>query len=206
MNICLNNLKPSYFEDSEIVNSEVYGIENLCFQEGYKYLISAHSGKGKSSLLNFIYGTNKKFIGEINFSSQISNPSKVKQLSYVFQDLKLFEEITVLQNIALKNELTQHKSAQEIKDYLLAFNLWHKKDVLLKKMSYGQRQRIAIIRALCQPFNFLLLDEPFSHLDNENIKIAWSIIKKEVALNNAGLIMISLGNNYGIAFDKVLSL
>jgi putative ABC transport system ATP-binding protein len=58
--------------------------------------------------------------------------------------------------------------------------------------SYGERQRIAIIRALQQPFDFLILDEPFSHLDEANAKKAMELILEEVDKRQAGLIMADL--------------
>ena len=71
---------------------------------------------------------------------------------------------------------------------------------LLKKpcgtLSFGQRQRIAIIRALCQPFDFLLLDEPFSHLDEANIKAASQLIKNECEAQGSSFILVSLGEEY----------
>ena len=73
-------------------------------------------------------------------------------------------------------------------------------------MSYGQRQRIAIIRALCQPFDFLLLDEPFSHLDADNIQKAIDLILEICNAENAGMMLVSLGEDYGISFDKRLEL
>ena len=58
--------------------------------------------------------------------------------------------------------------------------------------SYGEQQRIAIIRALMQPFEWLLLDEPFSHLDKENIIKAAALIKEECLQRNAGFIITDL--------------
>jgi len=73
-------------------------------------------------------------------------------------------------------------------------------------MSYGQRQRIAIIRALCQPFDYLLLDEPFSHLDEANVKAACALIRAVCAEQNAGYILVSLGENYFMEYDEILVL
>jgi putative ABC transport system ATP-binding protein len=58
--------------------------------------------------------------------------------------------------------------------------------------SYGEQQRIAIIRALLQPFDFLLLDEPFSHLDNDNAVKAMELILEETALRNACVLFADL--------------
>ena len=70
------------------------------------------------------------------------------------------------------------------------------------ELSYGQRQRVAIIRALSQPFEYLLLDEPFSHLDDENTQKACTLIETALAKNNAGLILVSLGEKYFLKYDK----
>ena len=63
---------------------------------------------------------------------------------------------------------------------------------LCSTCSYGEQQRIAIIRALQQPFNFLLLDEPFSHLDEANRKKAMELIEEETTLRKASIILADL--------------
>jgi putative ABC transport system ATP-binding protein len=62
----------------------------------------------------------------------------------------------------------------------------------VKKSSYGEQQRIAIIRALMQPFDFLLLDEPYSHLDEENRTKAMELIYEECDQRNAAMILADL--------------
>jgi putative ABC transport system ATP-binding protein len=63
---------------------------------------------------------------------------------------------------------------------------------LCKTCSYGEQQRIAIIRSLQQPFNFLLLDEPFSHLDESNREKAMELMEEEAGLRNAAIILADL--------------
>lgn len=58
--------------------------------------------------------------------------------------------------------------------------------------SYGEQQRAVIIRALLQPFDILLLDEPFSHLDNKNAEKAMELIVEESKLRNATIIFADL--------------
>ena len=180
------------------------------FENGKSYLIIANSGKGKSSILNFIYGSSINYQGSITYSSDIIEDSTLNLrktvLSYVFQDFKLFPELTVFENICIKNDLTNHKTNPEIHAFLEKLNLQNRAHALVSSLSLGEKQRVAIIRALCQPFKFLLMDEPFSHLDDRNIKLTSRIIKEELYSNNASLILTSLGSEYLFDYDKVFNL
>ena len=209
MTIRLNNIKPSYMSDSEISESDIYLQESVLFEKGRKYLIKANSGHGKSSLLNIIYGSNANFDGNINYDGNSNHNTfsfRESKISYVFQDLKLFPDLTIFENIQLKNGLTNNKSVEEIDHLIDQVLLSHKRDNLVRNLSLGQKQRVAIIRALCQPFEFLLMDEPFSHLDDKNIGIITNIVSQEVEKQNASLIMTSLGDTSYFDYDKILNL
>jgi len=210
MNIELQKVKPTYMSAEELKNSEVYLSEKVVFQEGNKYLISASSGHGKTSILNFIYGSNINYEGQILFDGSKREDEifslRQNRISYVFQDLKLFPALTLLENILLKNNLTNHKSQQEIEAWIDRVQLGHKKSSPVQTMSLGQRQRTAVLRALCQPFDFLLMDEPFSHLDEGNVRILCDIISEEIELQKAGLILTSLGSKDYFNYDAILNL
>ncbi len=192
--------------DAEINASDIYLQKNIVFNSGEFYLIKANSGNGKSSLLNFIYGVNSNYSGKITFSTNDQSSFKIDKLSYVFQDFKLFEALSVIENIQIKNKLTNFKTDLQIETLLQKVGLLHKKNALVKTLSLGQRQRVSIIRALCMPFEFLLLDEPFSHLDNDNIKILTTIIEKQCKAQNAGIILTTLNNDYLFNYDSILNL
>ncbi|MBQ5924470.1 MAG: ABC transporter ATP-binding protein, partial [Alistipes sp.] len=72
--------------------------------------------------------------------------------------------------------------------------------------SFGQQQRVALIRALCQPYNFILLDEPISHLDDRNSDTMRDILLREVRSNGASLIATSIGKHMNIDYDICLNL
>jgi len=197
--IKLENILPFPLKDFGFEQSEIWE-KNIEFEKGKYYQIVAPSGVGKSTLINIIYGDRKDFQGTVFFDAINSNSFKESdwstirktQLSYVFQGLHLFEELTLLENIQLKNGLTNQVSEKQIKEWISAVSLsqhLHQKAVHL---SYGQRQRIAVIRSFCQPFDFILLDEPFSHLDENNQKLLMDLIEKEVKKNNAGIIVTTL--------------
>ena len=209
MIINLNNIKPTYMSESEVSGSDVYLKKNINLESGKNYLFKANSGSGKSSILNFIYQSNENFEGSIQYKN-IRYKNKIdirkKFISYVFQDFKLFGNLSVWDNIKIKNNLTVHKTDKEINDLLNKIGLGEKKDSLVNKLSIGQKQRTAIVRSLCQPFKFLLLDEPFSNLDEDNITIITKILNNELENKAAGLIVTTLNNKYLFSYNKIFKL
>jgi putative ABC transport system ATP-binding protein len=196
--------------ESDVKGSDIFLNDVVSFEKGKKYFIRANSGKGKTSVLNFIYGCNLHYDGKIlidgNNIARDTAEIRKNVLSYVFQDFKLFPEISLFENIQIKNKLTGYKSEKEIHALIDEVNLHHKRNALVKTLSLGQRQRVAIIRAFCQPFNFLLMDEPFSHLDEENIGILSGMINREVEKQEAGMILTSLGSEYQFQYDIIYNL
>lgn len=210
MNITIHNVVPTYFTPaSSEVWSKIFGL-----QPTGKYLIKAVSGSGKSSFFNFLYGINTNYSGSILFDDvDIASYSETQwttlrrnKLSMVFQGLRLFPELTALENIQLKNQLTNYKTLEEIQTYMKRLDVAHLSNAKAETLSYGQQQRIAIVRALCQPFDFLLLDEPFSHIDTEQIANATALISEEIEKRKATLVLASLGNTYDINYTKIFSL
>jgi ABC-type phosphate/phosphonate transport system ATPase subunit len=82
-------------------------------------------------------------------------------------------------------------------------NKWEQKCGLL---SMGQQQRVAIIRALCQPFEWLILDEPFSHLDIENTQRSLKLIDERCNHLKAGFVLTSLGDRHEYNYDDEIKL
>ena len=73
-------------------------------------------------------------------------------------------------------------------------------------MSFGQQQRVAMIRALVQPFDFLLADEPISHLDDTNSAIMADIMMTEARQQGAAVIVTSIGKHMALDYDKTIKL
>ena len=91
---------------------------------------------------------------------------------------------------------------KEILELLKQVGLDHKWHHFCGNLSLGQQQRIAIIRALLQPADFLIMDEPFSHLDEINSDIAMNLIHNHCIENNTGIILTTLGQQYTIQWHK----
>ena len=211
--ITLSNLLPNVFQDGRVINSEVWNSE-VTLDQGKHYLIEAASGTGKSSLLSFLYGYRVDFSGRILFDERASSTLSIKEwtrlrqaeFAILFQELRLFPELTALENIHIKNQLTGYKTEQEIETYFEALGIGEKKHQLCGKLSWGQRQRVAFIRTLCQPCAFLFLDEPISHLDRENGEIMKALLLEELNRQGAGLILTSIGKHLDMPYHTHLTL
>lgn len=190
--IKLNKIIPDYLGD--ISKSDVYG-KYFCISKGDFIHIEAPSGTGKTTFLHILYGINPQYKGAILWDNKPSiSFDEIRQfhLSVVFQDLRLIQDISVADNVLLKNQLTNHKTTEEIKemlDFLGVEMHWNK---LTQQLSRGEQQRVAIVRALCMPFSFIVLDEVMSHLDEPNrLKVA-KLILAECVKNEAALVMLNL--------------
>lgn len=199
MQILLQEIVPGYFEKEQISSSEIWG-RNISFTKGEHVYIVAPSGSGKTSLIHFIYGMRKDYAGMISygdenikkFSLEKFSTYRQKNLSIVFQDLRLFNDQTVRANIELKRQLNPYHPPAKIDDMAGRLGIRNKLNRLAKTCSYGEQQRIAIIRALMQPFDFLLLDEPFSNLDEQNRMKAFELIAEECKERKASMIFADL--------------
>ena len=210
MRIELHNLKPKYMSESEVIGSDIYLQPSVVFEQGCKYLIRARSGHGKTSLLNFIYGISDRYDGEVLLTEsgerRTGKELRTRVLSFVFQDLALFPELTAMENVQLKNRLTGYKSDAEIEKMLDTLLPEGKKHQPVATLSLGQRQRVAAVRALCQPFKLLLMDEPFSHIDSDNARRVAEMVNEEVQRQGAGLIVTALDAIDYFPFDETLNL
>lgn len=199
MQILLQEIIPTYLETEQINGSEIWG-KNIAFSKGEHVHIVAPSGSGKTSLIHFIYGLRKDYDGTIsyekenikNFSLEKFSTFRQKNLSIVFQDLRLFTDQSVRQNIELKRQLNPYHPPQKIDEMAKRLGIADKLNRIAKTCSYGEQQRLAIIRALMQPFDFLLLDEPFSNLDENNRVKAFELIAEECEQRKASMIFADL--------------
>ncbi len=199
MQILLKEIMPVYFEKEQTTGSEIWGRE-VSFTKGEHVHVVAPSGSGKTSLVHFIYGLRKDYNGKITLgdlniskeSAEISAGVRQKNLSIIFQDLRLFLTLSARENIEVKRQLNPWYPPEKINEMAGRLGIANKLDRPVKTCSYGEQQRIAIIRALMQPFDFLLLDEPFSNLDENNRHKAFDLIYEECGQRGASMIFADL--------------
>lgn len=211
--IKLEQVCPIYLEAEKIKNSEVWN-KGLNFISGEKIQIVAPSGQGKTSFIHFLYGLRKDYTGNIIMDetpiNQMDEEAIAKlrslHLSIQFQDLRLFNEHTGHENIVVKKDLEPFENTVSVREMARHLGVENKLNQPIQVCSYGEQQRIALIRCLQQPFNFLLLDEPFGHLDEKNREKAMELILQQVTERKAAVILADLQVIPYFKADKILHL
>ncbi len=215
MNLILDRLIPYSLKDRIASSSSAIWNQIVTFDESNKIKIEAPSGTGKTTLTHILYKVRADYTGSIKYADLELGKcnedalAELRQhhLSIVFQDLRLFPELTAFENIEIKRLLTPQFSTQELVfEMAEALGVASILDQKIRFCSFGEQQRIAIIRALMQPFNWLILDEPFSHLDQENIKLASKLIASACEKRNAGLVIMGLNKDHYFDYSKELVL
>lgn len=213
--IRLHGVIPEVFNGSIPTDpvSDVWGCD-LDFEKGKSYLIKAASGRGKSSLCSYIYGLRKDYSGDIFFNQQslagLSEVdwTKIRQnsLGVLFQDLRLFGDLNAVDNVMIKAGLTSFCDERKAVAMLAELGLSDRLDRPVRLLSFGQQQRVAFVRMLCQKADFWMLDEPVSHLDAANGNIMVEMLRNEARRNDTGIIVTTIGHDLPYDYDKVLML
>lgn len=201
MRITLKNIIPVPLKENLSNRPSDVWHSVVTFGQGDFVKIKAPSGTGKTTLVHYIYKLrsdyegyvlwNDKDVLQINGDELASN--RQENISVIFQDLRLFENITARENIELNRVLQKpYYETDMIDDMAERLGVRHILGQRAGICSYGEQQRIAIIRALIQPFSVLVMDEPFSHLDNDNSYKAAQLIRDECYKRNAGLVLTDL--------------
>lgn len=212
--ITFQSVVPQVFESQkEALHSEVWNHE-LTFEKGKLYLIEAASGRGKSTFCSYVLGYRHDYSGQVLFNDVPTSTFKVRDwvearrlhISHLFQELRLFPELTAFENIVIKNKLTNFKSREQIATWFEQLGIADKMHERIGRMSFGQQQRVALIRALVQPFDFLLVDEPISHLDDKNAAVMAEMMMKEAREQGAGVLVTSIGKHMDLPYERVVKL
>jgi len=213
MKITLNRIMPIPLASIEHSKESIWG-NHLELHQGNRVMLNASSGKGKTTFTTTAFGLRRDYNGVLSYDDvdikelgpdDWADIRKTK-IAIVFQDLQLFQKLTVRDNLMLKNSLTDTLSETQIKQLLEQLEIENKWKQECGLLSMGQQQRVAIIRAMTQPFKWLIMDEPFSHLDNENANKCMKMIEERALEQNAGYILTSLGERHGIKYDQELRL
>lgn len=213
MNIILDHIMPDPLASIQHSEQSIWG-HHAELKHGKRILLNASSGKGKSTFATLIYGLRRDYKGTLsyegvdirNFTPDDWTLIRQEKVSIVFQDLQLFPDISVKENLFLKNSLTDTFTEVELKQMMEQLEIDDKWTQRCGLLSMGQQQRVAIIRSLAQPFEWLIMDEPFSHLDTANADRCLKMIHDRTLQQNAGFVLTSLGDAHDYAYDYELKL
>lgn len=211
--ITLSDVLPHVFAQRTDMGGDIWKQE-VRFEKEKVYLVEAMSGTGKSTLCSYLLGYRNDYTGRICFDETDIRTFRVKdwvdvrqrRVSCLFQELRLFPELTALENVQIKNNLTSFKPISEVEDWFGRLGIADKLNEKVGTLSFGQQQRVAMMRALVQPFDFLLADEPISHLDDANSAAMGELMLEEAKKQGAGLILTSIGKHIALNYDHIFRL
>ena len=215
MNIRLQNIVPIPLKNKILSTQKDIWNTEISFNKNERIKIVAPSGTGKTTLMHILYNVRNDYEGTIfydngdvkTFDSNALAKIRQNKLSIIFQDLRLFPQLTAKENIELKRTMTlPFYPSDKIDEMAEQLNITHILNQQTAKCSYGEQQRVSIIRALIQPFEMLLMDEPFSHLDKNNIAKAARLIGEECDKRKAGFVITDLDEDKNFEYSNVLSL
>ena len=177
--LIIDNISKTFMIGSEFL--EVFNNLNLEIYQGTNIGLTGKSGSGKSTFLQIIASLDKPTSGDIFFNQNKLNHMKNEDLSklrlenfgFVYQFHHLLEDMTILENVLLPNQYNKSEkkfNKDEIYNLLERVGLSDRLHHLPWKLSGGEKQRAAIVRAIVNKPNFLFLDEPTGNLDEFNAK------------------------------------
>lgn len=214
MNLLLSNLLPVPLQEQYSNRQSGIWMQSLNLEQGETVSLPAPSGTGKTTLLHILYGIRDDYTGDVSWdhtpvktmSPEALATLRTRELSIIFQDLRLFPQLTVYENLELKRSLTDTIPQAEMTAWMARLGITDKQHTVVHTLSYGEQQRVAIIRSLLQPFRWLLMDEPFSHLDPENTQAAITLIQEVAGRNNAGLLLAGLDTDSYFDYTQTIHL
>jgi len=200
-------------------NGALLNVTRLTVEPGEKVMLRGPSGSGKSTLLNLIAGILAPQSGSIRICGEeiatkndtAARDFRINHIGFIFQDFALLDYLTVKDNILLPyrlnpslslNAAVRSRASQLLADLGIA----EKSSAFPARLSFGERQRAAIARAMITSPKIILADEPTANLDRANALKTIELILSSAASNNAGLVVVSHDDSLASYFDRVIDI
>lgn len=205
----MNNLKA--INISKTYSIDGYDIEvlnelNLTINKGDTVAISGQSGSGKSTLLQILALLDKQSSGSIelngdttdNLSPNQKSQIRLNNFGFVYQHHHLLEDLSVYENIALPLQLKGDLLDLDIKvrDLAKSIGLSNRLNHLPWKLSGGEKQRVAVARAMINKPQYIFLDEPTGNLDKKNASNIQKLVMELSHDNGIALIVATHDNDF----------
>jgi putative ABC transport system ATP-binding protein len=193
-------------------------VNELSFEKGSKTAIIGPSGFGKTTMLNLIAGilipdSGKIKMEDVNVNDLPDNQRRnfrIQQIGFVFQDFRLIPYLNILDNIILPFRINsilkiENDTVERSKQIALDLGLGDKLKKYPSKLSHGERQRVAICRALLNHPPIILADEPTGNLDPENKRKIMDILFDYVERFNSTLITVTHDHEMLKGFENTIN-
>ena len=205
--IIANDLSKIFISDG-IKNSVLQDI-NFTISQGETCSIIGASGCGKSTFLHLLANldditSGKILFNEINYSDLNSDSSaslRLENFGFVYQFHHLLEDFNAFDNCKIVQDLNNKKDNPDIDQLLTSVGLKDKFYSYPFQLSGGEKQRLAIARALSNNPNFLIMDEPTGNLDNKTSKLIQDLILDISQNRNIGIILATHDLNFASMMD-----
>ncbi|MFX1253312.1 MAG: ABC transporter ATP-binding protein [Promethearchaeota archaeon] len=213
--VSIKDLAKSYFEGDQ--ESIIFQNINLDVKPGEQIAIMGPSGSGKSTLLNITSGLDEVTAGSVTIAghnlSEMSLAQRTKfrrrNIGFIFQSFNLVQSLTALENVMLPllmNGYSRSKAQKEAIKLLMHVNLDHRKNAYPNKLSGGEKQRVAIIRALIHHPQIVFADEPTGNLDRTSSEEVIRLMKELCKEFNQTMIIVTHDQSVAESCDRIYSL
>ena len=205
------NLSKSYAIDDRQV--AVLNDVSISINTGEFVVIAGSSGSGKTTLLTLLSGLDKPSSGKIFFNNQdITNyseddlaPLRNKYTGFVFQSFHLIPSLTAQENIMFPAEIKKDSSAQQKAEKLLKrVNLFERRHNFPHQLSGGEKQRVAICRALINEPQLIFADEPTGNLDSENSRAILKLLMELHREKQTTLVLATHSKSISDQADRII--
>jgi len=208
------NLSKFYKEGNE----EIKAVNNIDFsiKENEKIVIYGRSGSGKSTLLNLLSGLDTYSDGQISYKNYKyeNQHRKLTQLrkesmGFVYQFHHLLKEFTSIENVALGSMISgenKKRSLEQASDILDKFGLSERLNHFPSQLSGGEKQRVAMARALINRPDLIFLDEPTGNLDKDTSKEVINYLNQLTDEFKSSIIVATHDPEFRNFSDKILTM
>lgn len=192
-------------------------IKELTFKKGSKTAIIGTSGYGKTTMLNLIAGINLPENGLVKINDTNVNllndknrrDFRIQNIGFIFQDFKLIPYLNITDNILLPFRINstikiEKETIDRVEELAADLGILSKLKKYPSKLSQGEKQRVAICRALLNNPSIILADEPTGNLDPENKRRIMDILFTSVIKYKATLITVTHDHDMLNGFEKII--
>ncbi len=180
----------------EFKSKRIFENVNIQFDKSAFYGIYGPSGSGKTTLLNLISLLDDSYIGDILINNKNVKEIKKKEdfrkntFAFIFSEPNLFDYLSVKENILLPLTFRKKNVPENLAQFAKELSISNLLDRDISTLSEGEKQRVSILRALVSGQDYLICDEPTSHLDRENSILIVQLLN-EIAVKKGKTIIMS---------------